>query len=152
MNQWTKIHRETAFAYITNQGRLLVFRQSDSPDAGIQVPGGLIEPYETPSQAVLRNARLETGLEGLILHEYLGYAVIDLTRYGLNETHRRHFFHVVAPGEAPVQWLYPEPHPEHGVSAPKVLEFYWVNLPNQVPELTTELDALVGGINLGLKS
>jgi 8-oxo-dGTP pyrophosphatase MutT (NUDIX family) len=151
MHPWTKIDRETAVAYIINQGRLLVFRQVQTSDAGIQVPAGSIEPYETPSQAVLRKAREETGLEGLILREYLGYAVVDLTRFGLKETHRRHFFHVELPGTAPVEWRRSKPIPPDGLSTLIELEFYWVNLPDQVPELLAELDALVGGINLSPK-
>ncbi len=99
MDPWIKINHEAAFAYITNQSRLLIFRDRYSPEGGLQVPGGLIESYEIPSQAVLRYSRLETGLDGLILREYLGYAVVDLTRYGLNETHRRHFFHLELPGK-----------------------------------------------------
>ena len=152
MYPWTKIDREMAVAYIINQGRLLVFRQVLLPDAGIQVPVGLIEPYETPSQAGLRIAGKETGLEGLFLREYLGYAVVDLTRYGLKETHRRHFFHLELPGIAPTDWRRSKSDPSGGTTTSIELEYYWVNLPDEVPELNAELDALVGGINLSLKA
>ena len=37
---------EKAFAYITRDDELLVFRHVDSPEAGIQVPAGTIEPGE----------------------------------------------------------------------------------------------------------
>jgi hypothetical protein len=36
--------RQKAFAYITHQKRLLVFRHVDVPEAGIQVPAGTM-PY-----------------------------------------------------------------------------------------------------------
>lgn len=46
--------RRKAFAYITHQQRLLVFEHPDSPEAGIQVPAGSIEPGETPQAGTLR--------------------------------------------------------------------------------------------------
>jgi ADP-ribose pyrophosphatase YjhB (NUDIX family) len=53
-------------AYITCQQKLLVFRHSYEPEAGIQVPAGTIEEGEPPEQAVLCEAFAETGLTGLM--------------------------------------------------------------------------------------
>lgn len=53
------------YAYITRGEQLLVFNHVDFPEAGIQVPGGTLEPDELPESAVLREALKETGLEGL---------------------------------------------------------------------------------------
>jgi 8-oxo-dGTP pyrophosphatase MutT (NUDIX family) len=147
----TKINHEVAMAYITNKGRLLVFRHLQSPDAGIQVPGGLIEDQETPSQAALREAREGTGLVGFSLREYLGYADVDLTPYGLAEIHRRHYFHLELTGNPPARWLHSEMHPSNGKTTPVEYEFFWVEMPDQVPDLKAEQDALVGGINLAQK-
>ena len=54
--------RHRAYAYITSGSRLLLFTQPGAPDAGIQVPAGTIEPGESPRDAVMREAREETGL------------------------------------------------------------------------------------------
>lgn len=50
----------------TSRRELLVFDHSN-PLAGTQLPAGTVEPGENPADAVLREAREETGLEGLIL-------------------------------------------------------------------------------------
>ncbi len=146
-----RINREEAFAYITNQDRLLVFRHTHQPEAGIQVPGGLIKPGETPRQAALRKASEETGLSGLIYGEYLGYSDVDLTPYGKSKMHRRHFFHILLPGSAPERWTHLEEHPSDESSEPVEFEFYWCKLPDQVPELMAKQDVLIGGITLGPK-
>ncbi len=61
-----------AFAYVTNRGRLLVFSHPNSPDAGMQVPGGTIEGNEQPVDAAMREAQEETGLTDLVLVRYVG--------------------------------------------------------------------------------
>lgn len=43
--------------------QILVFDHRDHPDAGTQMPGGGIDPGETPEQAAVREAAEETGLE-----------------------------------------------------------------------------------------
>lgn len=61
----TKAISRKAIAYITQGDRLLVFRQPQYPEAGIQVPGGTIEDGESADEAALREAREETGLAEL---------------------------------------------------------------------------------------
>lgn len=39
------------YSYITHQDLLLLFVHVDFPEAGIQVPGGTVEPGETPIDA-----------------------------------------------------------------------------------------------------
>ena len=53
------------YAYITRAEQLLVFKQVDFPEAGIQIPGGTIESGELPEDPVLREAFEETGLKRL---------------------------------------------------------------------------------------
>lgn len=56
--------RRKAFAYITSlttRNRLLVFSHPLSPEAGVQVPAGTMGDQESPEDAVLREAREETG-------------------------------------------------------------------------------------------
>ena len=55
------------FAYITRAEQLLVFKDVDFPEAGIQIPGGTIESGELPEDAVLREAVEEIGLGRLHL-------------------------------------------------------------------------------------
>ena len=66
------IEKVTAFIMrSTSHGaELLLFGH---PHAGIQIPAGTVEPGEAPEQAVVREAREETGLDALTLREYLGY-------------------------------------------------------------------------------
>jgi len=58
-----------------DQRQLLLIRH---PYAGIQIPAGTIEPYETLEQAALREASEETGLSGLTVAAYLGNEQISL--------------------------------------------------------------------------
>ena len=54
--------RQRAYAYITNRGSLLVFRQPAYPEAGIQITAGTVQQGEDVKSAVLREAEEETGL------------------------------------------------------------------------------------------
>ena len=63
--------RHRAYAYITNGSRLLLFTHPEAPEAGIQVPAGTIEPGENPKDAVMREAKEETGLAELRYEQYL---------------------------------------------------------------------------------
>jgi 8-oxo-dGTP pyrophosphatase MutT (NUDIX family) len=127
---------EKVAAYITHRGRLLVFRHVAFPAAGIQVPGGTIQPGETPEAAVLREAREETGLTSLTLDAYLGAREYDLTDLGLPVIQRRHYFHLVASGSPPERWRHFEMSPSDGSVEPIEFELYWVHIPEGIPELT----------------
>ena len=81
-------------AYITHGGRLLVFRHPHAPEAGIQVPAGTVREHERLEEAVLREAREETGLDALTVVRYLGEQRRDMADFGRDETHHRHFFHL----------------------------------------------------------
>ncbi len=79
--------KRKAFAYITHGDRLLVFRHPAAPDAGIQVPAGSMRTGERPEDAVLREAREETGLADLVLVGALGEHRRDMADVGLDEMH-----------------------------------------------------------------
>ncbi|MBO1911128.1 NUDIX domain-containing protein, partial [Microvirga sp. 3-52] len=57
--------RRQVLAYITRgeepNWEILVFKQKDNPDAGIQVPGGTIESDEFIIDALYREIEEETG-------------------------------------------------------------------------------------------
>jgi 8-oxo-dGTP diphosphatase len=89
--------------YITQRDRLLVFRQPDFPEQGVQVPGGSVEPGEALATAALREAREETGLEALAIERLLGSADYEL-KVDVGPPHRRHFFHLSCADETPARW------------------------------------------------
>lgn len=126
--------KRKAFAYITNGDRLLVFEHPDFPDAGIQVPAGTMRDGEEPEAAVLREAYEETGLEALVIAGFLGVHRRDMSDVGRQEIHERHFYHLRHEGETPPEWLHWESDPDGG-GEPIRFRFYWVRLPDEVPEL-----------------
>jgi 8-oxo-dGTP diphosphatase len=129
------VSRETAIAYITQGDRLLVFRHTQFPEAGIQVPAGTVEPGEPPQAAVLREAWEESGLQELEVRGFLGQCEFDVAPYGRNMDERRYFFHLAFRGDAPETWRHDEMNPSDGSPAPIEFEFYWVKYPDDVPEL-----------------
>lgn len=50
--------------YATYDAKLLVFREPDFPTVPLQVPGGTLEPNETPLSGAKREFMEETGLSG----------------------------------------------------------------------------------------
>ncbi|HYQ28519.1 MAG TPA: NUDIX domain-containing protein [Polyangiaceae bacterium] len=118
---------EKAFAYITNQGRLLVFEHVAS-DAGVQVPAGTIRLGEDPETAAVREANEETGLSRFFAVELLGVCEFDARPYGKDELHRRHFFHLPFVGLAPERWRHHELDPLDGDGRAIEFELYWVPL------------------------
>lgn len=132
--------KRRAMAYITHGEQLLVFRHVNDPEAGIQVPGGTVEPDEQPVDAVLREAFEETGLEGLRLGAFLGEAEFDLTPYGRDGIQHRFYYHVTADGPVPEVWQHIERDPSEGDEEEILFECYWVELPEGVPELIASMD------------
>lgn len=123
------------FAYITNQNRLLVFRHTDFPEAGIQVPAGTVMVGEDLVTAVMREAQEETGLSDLAIKSYLGEQVRDMKDVGKDEIHHRHFFHLVCNGDPPNQWQHDETSGNNGGAIHIHFELFWAALPDQIPEL-----------------
>lgn len=121
-------HKQKVYAYITRGEQLLVFRHVDLPEAGIQVPGGTMEPDELPESAVLREALEETGLEGLHLAAYLGCDEIKIPDRVPGELHQRHFYHLLCLDEVPENWQHYESHPSEGPLVPILFDFYWLPL------------------------
>ncbi len=129
-------HVAKALVYITHGDSLLVFRQPERPDLGVQVPGGSVEPSEALEAAALREAREETGLGGLVVQSYLGSIEYEL-KVDVGAPHLRHFFHVAYPGPMRSSWELVEQKPSTGVSTRR--ELSWEPLSNV--ELDWEMDA-----------
>ncbi len=103
--KYTSLMRRRAFLYITRDlpiGRgLLVFSQDD-PAAGIQTPGGTIEPHEMVLEGALREALEETGLEGLVEPRQIAFDLFEHTSGKVECYH----VHVRAVGDLPDAWVH----------------------------------------------
>lgn len=130
------IHK--VFAYITHRNRLLVFRHTDFPEAGIQVPAGTVMTNEDLEAAVLREAEEETGLRDLRIKTYLGDQIRDMADIGKDQIHHRHFYHLLCGGDPPEEWQHDETSPSDGGSSPIRFEFFWAELPDQIPALIAD--------------
>ena len=116
-------------AYITHEKKLLVFRHTDFPEAGIQVPAGTVEQGEVLEHAVVREVVEETGLEQLDVAAYLGTDEIDKTLFNDIGVIRRHFFHLVVEQDVPMRWRHFERSASDGSVEPIEFELYWVDFP-----------------------
>lgn len=130
-------------AYTTHGERLLVFTHPHAPEAGIQVPAGTVEEGEDPAEAVLREATEETGLRGLKLVGFLGERERDLAGSGRDEIHHRRFYHLRYAGDPPPAWRHQEAHPFDGTAEPIEFAFFWTRMPDEIPDLTADLGAMV---------
>lgn len=139
------------FAYITHRKRLLVFRHTDFPEAGIQVPAGTVMPDEDLTTAVLREAWEETGLPGLEIRSYLGEQIRDMQDIGKDEIHHRHFYHLLCSGDPPEQWQHDETNAGDGSSSPIRFEFFWATLPDQIPDLICDHGIMLPVLEMRMK-
>ena len=140
--------KRKAFAYITRGSQLLVFKQPDSPEAGIQVPAGTIEEGESPEGGVMREAWEETGLEGLKLCCFLGEQSRDMSDFDKQEIHHRYFYHLLCE-EAPEKWFHGEYSPSDEPNQERILrhrfDFYWLDV-SELPELIAEHDYFIADL------
>ena len=149
-----KITRK-AYAYITHRNCLLVFAHRDYPEAGIQIPGGTIEPGEAPEDAVLREAYEETGLKALTLVALLGYYEREMPEFTHQEIQQRWMFHLSCDEPTPPEnWLHIEENPSEGDERDYAFQLFWVNLPDGVPDLIggrgDMLDKLIESMGIGI--
>jgi 8-oxo-dGTP pyrophosphatase MutT (NUDIX family) len=135
--------KRKVYAYITHGSNLLVFRHVDFPEAGIQVPGGSVEPDEEWEVAALREAEEETGLRDLRLVRLLGEVEFDRAAYGLDQIDLRRFYHLRCEGDPPATWRHSELTPSEGPPDPILFELFWAPLPDGVPPLVAAMDALL---------
>lgn len=125
--------RHRAYAYITKGRRLLLFTQPGAPEAGVQVPAGTIEAGEIPDDAVMREAREETGLTGLRLERLLAQDTREMRDWGSDELQYRWFYHLSVEGPTKETWRHGEFAEDGSVIHP--FEFFWADV-NALPELS----------------
>lgn len=119
--------RDKVLCYVVREAHLLVFRHVDHPpeEVGLQVPAGTVRPGEAPEVAALREAREETGLDGLRVVRPLGVVEYDITPYRF-EVQRRHVFELSVDGPVPRRWVSAEEN--DGVGEPIGFECFWIPL------------------------
>jgi 8-oxo-dGTP pyrophosphatase MutT (NUDIX family) len=106
LEAWITKPKEKVYAYITRQLRdrqeLLVFSYVDEPESGTQVPGGSLEPGETPAEGALREVREEAGLTAPSIIRHIGSFEWYCEPH--QQMHLRHIYHVDAGQPLPEQW------------------------------------------------
>jgi ADP-ribose pyrophosphatase YjhB (NUDIX family) len=98
------------FAYITRetpQGEQFLAFAQDDPVAGLQVPGGGVDPGETLVEALWREIREESGLESLELRREVASGQVRNPDDGLPERH--HAFHLEG-SDLPETWSHTVTH------------------------------------------
>ena len=136
--------RHRAYAYITNGSRLLLFTHPKSPEAGIQVPAGTIEPGENPQDAVMREAKEETSLTELRYEQFLAQDTRDMRDCGRDELQYRWFFHLSVEGPTEETWRHGEHAADGSVIHP--FDFFWADvraLPKLVANYDDKIDLLL---------
>lgn len=139
--------RTKAVLYVTCRDHLLVFREPDFPDVGLQPPGGTIMDGEDIRTGAIRELEEETGLmvsdDDLRL---LGQRVYDCERDGIRHIHSRFFFHVPVEADISKRWTVTELTPDDG-SAPIRFDLFWIPLAEDV-KLIAEFDAFITGLKM----
>lgn len=139
--------KRKAFAYITQNKKLLVFEHPHAPEAGIQVPAGSIEINENPEDGALREAQEETGLSQLKMIRFLGEQIRDMSDFDKAEIHHRYFYHLLCEEETPDTWHHgehlPSDQPLHNSKeVAHQFRLYWVAL-DDLPKLIADHDFYV---------
>ncbi|MCA1442062.1 NUDIX domain-containing protein [Ensifer sp. IC4062] len=113
--------------YATWRDRLLVFDEPDFPDVELQVPGGTMEPGESPDAAARREFVEETGLVPPRPLVHLATQDYWFVKNDREICHRRHYFHAALAGEQRQTWLHHEMTPDSG-GPPIRFRFVWLGM------------------------
>ena len=129
--------------YATWRDRLLVFDEPDFPEVDLQVPGGTMEPGESPEAAALREFVEETGLDRPVALLPLATQDYHFTKDGRQICHRRHYFHARLAGEQSDTWLHFEMTPDGG-GPPIRFRFFWLGFAEASRRLGYGMEDAVG--------
>ena len=117
-----------ALCYVVCDGRLLVFRHRDFPEAGVQVPAGTLHPGEEPASGAIREAEEETGRSGFRVVRKLGTVDHEHRDAERHEIHERHIFLVDPPPGLPDAWS----HLAEEGNGDFWFEFSWLPLSTEI--------------------
>ncbi|GAA0786149.1 NUDIX domain-containing protein [Roseibium denhamense] len=125
-----------AYVYLTCGPELLVFSEPDSPEVGLQIPGGTLDPGESFLQGARREFFEETGLSLDIAIESFAdqdHIPEDGSVY-LSGVHRRRHFHGVLKAKPAETWDHFEMTPSAG-GPPIRFRLFWIDvLSSKAPE------------------
>lgn len=127
--------KQKVYAYLVRDGKeLLVFDHVDFPEAGIQVPGGSLDPGESIEDGVIRELVEETGC-GARPVRYLGAFPWWFEAQGI--WHVRHVYHLEPTTELPDEWI----HTVSSGTEDKGLRFrcYWIPLAEARERLVAQM-------------
>lgn len=123
--------KHKAYVYLTAGRDVLVFRQPDQPQVGLQVPGGTVDPGESHLAAARREFAEETGLRLDHALEPIGAQTLLFDNALGRDLHDRRLFHASTPPDGPARrrdrWEHFEMSPSGG-DAPIRFELFWLDI------------------------
>lgn len=143
--------QNVAYVYLTCGSDLLVFRQTDFPDVGLQIPGGVALEDEEPQTTALRCFTEATGLSGLENVSWLGESTYVFTRVRTKYTRNRQFFHATLPELRQKRWSATGPSPD-GSGRPIRLGYFVTPVFNGELALADELDVHLPAVRTAVRA
>lgn len=136
--------KEKVLAYIIRERQeakeLLVFLHRDYPEAGLQVPGGTVDPGEDYVEAIIREIEEESGLV-IKPSEIMGMIGESFyKRKDIEEINHRHYF-LIRKDDLPDSWT----HTVHSSGADDGLlfDYFWMEIDRAKNELTGNMGELL---------
>jgi 8-oxo-dGTP pyrophosphatase MutT (NUDIX family) len=121
--------RRKAVIYVTSGIHILVFREPDYPEAGVQPPGGTVTDGETTAEGAARELFEETGIRiaPTDLVE-IGMQDYEYTSGGTLHRHARTYFHAVTNEPIDRTWTCVETNPDGPTDHEILFALFWTPL------------------------
>ena len=128
-----------AYVYLTCGNKLLVFDEPDTPELGLQIPGGTVDPGESYLIAARREFYEETGLDLDVAFEHFATHDIPFEEHvakgdiqappdrPLKGLHKRALFHARINTPPAHEWEHFEMTPSNG-GPPIRFRLFWLDL------------------------